>query len=132
MVKVTKDHSFPGNGANSYFWISRVSYSAMTTAGGSWRVSYSPLWIEQRSKKGVRLEQRVCAWRCCGFVSVWLLAVDQTSLTPDLLLTAQLYWPHIYPPAGPVGSTQVRDDGACSDKVLVRLSLDEGKGFVFS
>lgn len=66
--------------------------------------------------KGGLLEQRVSAWSSCGFISVWRLPVDQTTLTLDLLLTVQLCRPHIYPPARPVGSTLVRADGSCGDK----------------
>lgn len=48
-----------------------------------------------------------------GFISVWLLAVDWSSLTLDLLLITELYYLHIHPPVRTAGSPRVREKWPC-------------------
>lgn len=50
-----------------------------------------------------------------GFISVWLLAVDRSSLTLDLLLTTELCDLHIHPPVRTAGAPQVRENWPCCD-----------------
>lgn len=51
----------------------------------------------------------------CGFISVWLLAGDRSSLAPDLLLITELCDQDIHPPVRTAGSPRVRENWPCRD-----------------
>lgn len=79
-------------------------------------------WKNVEKQKGGKkdvLEQR---WRkrqsgiggsYSGFISVWLLAVNRSSLTLDLLLSAELCDLRIHPPVRTAGPPRVRGNWPC-------------------
>lgn len=119
-----REKPFPSNKANPYFWI-QVSHNMIITPASALNVSHSPCELKKHGggeggkKRCVRAEMKEeedwVGGSCSGFISVWLLAVNQSSLTLDLLLTTELCDLHIHPPVRTAGSPQVRENWPCCD-----------------